>query len=142
MCLFALVALSGAGIVVAVKWLSPECNGTEASQRKVKDQAEATEASSFVFDHHRHCHSSFYGHFNHPKYGTKQAQFKLPLHGENMRTVQQHINGQGLTLSDESTPSFKSDSKSKVQERVYEIISEMGFTAKYQIDILEVNLKQ
>ena len=102
-----LVALSAAGIVVAVKWLSPECNGTEASQRKVKDQAEATEASSFVYDYHHHCHSSFYGHFNHPKYGTKQAQFKLPLHGENMRTVQQHINGQGLTLSDESTPSFQ-----------------------------------
>ena len=102
-----MVALSAAGIVVAVKWLSPECNGTEASQRKVKDQAEATEASSFDYDNDRHCHSSFYGHFNHPKCGTKQAQFKLPLLGENMRTVQQHNNGQGLTLSDESTPSFQ-----------------------------------
>ena len=101
MCLFALVALSGAGIVVAVKRLSPECNGTEASQRKVKDQAGATAASSFVYDHHRHCHSSFYGHFNHPKCGTKQAQFKLPLLGENMISVQQYNNDQGLTLSDE-----------------------------------------
>ena len=97
----------------AVSWLSPECNGTEASQRKVKDQAGATEASSFVYDHHRHCHSSFYGHFNHPKYGTKQAQFKLPLLGENMRSVQQQNNDQGLTLSDESTPSFQSNSKSQ-----------------------------
>ena len=108
MCLFALVALSGAGIVVAVKWLSPECNGTEASQRKVKDQAEATEASSFVYDHHRHCHSSFYGHFNHPKYGTKQAQFQLPFLCKNMRSVQQHNNDQGLTLSDELSKVIRS----------------------------------
>ena len=43
----------------------------------------------------------FYGHFNHPKYGTKHAQFKLPLLCENMRSVQQHNNDQGLTLSDE-----------------------------------------
>ena len=107
MCLFELVALSGAGIVVAVKWLSLECNGTEASQRKVKDQAEATEASSFVYDHHRHCHSSLYRHFNHPKCGTKQAQFKLPLLGENMRSVQQYNNNQGQTLSDGSTTSFQ-----------------------------------
>ena len=78
MCLFALGALSAAGIVVAVKWLSPECDGTEAPQRKVKDQAKATEASSFVYDHHCHCHSSLYVNFYHPKYGTKQAQFKLP----------------------------------------------------------------